>query len=92
MFLNFIKKSFLSILSLFVLLSSAMIVKSADSDVAGIIISPPITEKEVQPGSEHNGIIKVTNPNTTTNLKISVSISDFRANGEEGDQTFIELN
>lgn len=90
MFSKFIKKFLLLFASVTLIFPFTSMVKAADANVAGVIISPPITEKEVQPGSEHSGIIKVTNPNTSTDLKITVSINDFKANGEEGDQTFVD--
>lgn len=63
---------------------------AADSDVNGVIISPPLTEKQADPGSLYSGTVKVTNPNANADLAITVSTEDFTAKGEDGQQTFID--
>lgn len=65
-------------------------VKAADSDVVGVIISPPVIEKQVAAGDVINDVIKVTNPNSSSNLEVAVSVEDFKAKGEEGQQDFID--
>lgn len=63
---------------------------SAADDANGVIISPPLTEKQGDPGSLFSGSVKVTNPNTSTDLLVSVNVEDFAAKGEDGEQTFID--
>lgn len=66
--------------------------KAADttSSVAGLIVSPPLIEKEVTVGNSYDGKIKITNPNSSTDLNVEISVDDFKANGEEGEQTFVD--
>ena len=91
MFDKFLRFCLVAIIAVSFLVNYSPSAKAAgESSVAGIIISPPLTEKEVQPGASVNGVIKITNPNPSTDLKIDVTISDFKANGEDGEQTFVD--
>lgn len=65
-------------------------VLAAQEDVNGVIVSPPLTEKQADPGSVFSDTIKVTNPNATADLIVTVSVEDFIAKGEDGQQTFID--
>lgn len=88
---KFIKSSFLTLFAFVMVFGLALTTRAAsEATAAGIIISPPLTEKEVAPGTTFTGTIKVTNPNPSTDLKIDVTISDFKASGEDGEQTFVD--
>lgn len=60
------------------------------SSVAGLIVSPPLVEKEATPGNAYDGKVKITNPNSDTDLNVEISVNDFKANGEGGEQTFVD--
>lgn len=64
--------------------------RAAEEEVNGVIISPPLIEKQADPGSIFSDSIKVTNPNTTADLLVTVNVEDFMAKGEDGQQTFID--
>jgi hypothetical protein len=82
-----LKKSFLIT---FVLLISLFFVGYAQAaDSTGLVVSPPLKELETSLGGSFTDNIKITNP-TENVLKISVSIQDFAAQGEEGGQTFLD--
>ena len=49
-------------------------VRAAAGDVNGVIISPPLTEKQGDPGSLFSSTVKITNPNTTADLVVGVSV------------------
>lgn len=83
---NFLLSIF--IISFFVLFGA--INALAADNTAGLIVSPPTTEKEVKAGDKFQGNIKITNPNATTELSVNISVEDFAASGEDGQQTFIE--
>jgi len=65
-------------------------VLAADGDVNGVIISPPLAEKQANPGSVYSDTIKVTNPNAAADLDVTVGVEDFIAKGEDGQQTFLD--
>lgn len=64
---------------------------AADGDVNGVIVSPPLTEKQAAPGTVFTDAIKVTNPNASADLLVTVSIEDFIAKGEDGQQSFVDF-
>lgn len=66
--------------------------KAADVPVAGLIVSPPIKEQEIMPGNAVTNIIRVSNPNKSADLAVSVETQDFTAQGEDGQQGFIDPN
>lgn len=92
MLFNFTRKAVLGLFMLglgFGLLTPAT--RAADENaVAGLVVSPPLTEKEVNPGNTFDGKVKITNPNANTDLSVDISIQDFKANGENGEQTFVD--
>ena len=83
-----IKKLFAISTMLVMILSFAVITKAQDAEV-GITISPPVEEREVTPGENYTGKIKVTN-NSSENLTLETQVQDFLAQGEEGGKTFID--
>jgi len=66
------------------------VTKAEDNQGAGIIVSPPLTEKSADAGTTITGTIKVTNSNAASALAINVTTEDFVAKGEEGQQTFVD--
>lgn len=86
------KSRILIIVAIAGLFAFAPLAKAADNVISGLIISPPIKEMTTQPGAPFSDVIRVTNPNSSTALKIDVTIEDFQAQGEDGQQTFIEPN
>jgi len=82
-------KFVLSLISLCALFSFVPAL-AAEGDVNGVIISPPLTEKQAAPGSVYSDSVKVTNPNANADLTVTVSVEDFVAKGEDGQQSFIE--
>lgn len=63
--------------------------KAADNGGSGLIISPPIKEIQISPNGSDSNSIKVTNPNSSTVLNVVVTVEDFQAQGETGQQTFM---
>jgi len=80
MFKNFFFKSLLAFLLTFTLIKGA--------SAAGMTISPPKFEYEIEPGSAVVGEIKITN-NEETELTLTTDIQDFIAGGESGQPQFI---
>lgn len=85
----FIKLSVLLLVLSIFFFAPTVKVKAVDN-VAGLIVSPPIIEKDAVGGASFSGIIRITNPNATTDLKVGISLGDFKASGEEGQQTFLD--
>lgn len=82
----------ISIISLAVLFSVGLFFSSpvqAVDNSTGLVVSPPLKEKTMGPGESLSDTIKITNPTTMT-LDITVTVEDFRAQGEEGAQSFVE--
>lgn len=75
----------LGMISMFILAPIA----KAEDNVAGVIISPPLKEREMKAGTSYSDIIRVTNPNATADLRVMISVEDFIAEGEEGKQAFL---
>lgn len=76
---------------LFVLVSAVVLmltmgfskVDAQSNQAIGLAISPPVSEKQVNPGGQISGTIKVSNP-TNQDLNVATSVKYFTAKGEEG--------
>ncbi|MCX6702444.1 MAG: hypothetical protein NTW60_01075 [Candidatus Wolfebacteria bacterium] len=66
------------------------ITRAEDDKGAGIIVSPPLTEKTAETGTTITGSIKITNSNASSELVVDVTTEDFIAKGEDGQQTFVD--
>lgn len=64
--------------------------KAIDATSAGLVVSPPLTEKTVSSSSVLPGIIKISNSNSESDLSVAVTVENFSANGEEGQQVFTD--
>lgn len=80
----------LLVISVLFLVMPSKAADTTDSSNTGLVISPPIREQEVKPGASYSGVIKVSNLNTQANLQVDVSVQDFSAKGENGEQEFID--
>lgn len=87
---KYIKVIGLTFFALIFCLALVLPVRAATPDVNGIIVSPPLTEKELTPGTVFTDTIKITNPNQSTPLLVDVTVNDFSAKGEDGQQNFSE--
>lgn len=86
---GFKKISIISLALLFIVgLIFSTQVKAVD-DSTGLIISPPLKENSANPGDSLSDVIKITNPTDST-LEVAITVQDFKAQGEEGAQIFID--
>ncbi|MCL5795008.1 MAG: DUF916 domain-containing protein [Patescibacteria group bacterium] len=81
-------KKFVLVISI-LLISLFFVGHTKAADSTGLVVSPPLKEIETNRSNSFTDNIKLTNP-TENALKISISIQDFAAQGEEGGQIFLD--
>lgn len=84
------KQALLSSIGIFVAMGVfGLSAAEAQENQAGLVISPPKTEKTITEGESFSDVIKVTN-STSSDLVLNVSIADFGPKDETGEPSFGE--
>lgn len=65
-------------------------VSAQSNEAIGLAISPPVNEKQINPGEKFSGVIKVSNP-TNQDLNVATSVKYFTAKGDEGSPDILDI-